>query len=184
MTKDLGIEAYTFASVDKLQLIQARKHGFTFNRLKPYQHWDALIEEGKRSWLIYSELVKIARIKRVAVRFINAIETAEKITSSIQLKEYLEPSITPFSEGLQLVETLSRSAYIDSSDKITRIIGLGLAHVQNRPNPNVIIDIDLQRQFDSDPSEQQIWEVISSFRKLKNDIFFESITEKVATLLE
>jgi hypothetical protein len=48
-----GPVGYAFTSLDGKQNIQARKDGFSFSRLKPYEDWISLRDEAKRLWQYY-----------------------------------------------------------------------------------------------------------------------------------
>jgi uncharacterized protein (TIGR04255 family) len=46
------------------------------------------------------------------------------------------------------------------------------------------LDIDAYRQKQFDVQDKSLFETFDGLRKLKNDIFFNSITEETAKLLE
>ena len=48
---------YFFKSMDGLNVIHARRNGFAFSRLAPYQNWDVFLAEAKRSWTLYREVI-------------------------------------------------------------------------------------------------------------------------------
>ncbi|MBX9678661.1 MAG: TIGR04255 family protein, partial [Gemmataceae bacterium] len=85
---------YRFVSADGLQLFQARKDGFTHNRLAPYLGWEPFRTEARRLWSVYREVAKPVSVKRVAVRYINRIDIP---LPGPELKEYLRtsPEVSP-----------------------------------------------------------------------------------------
>lgn len=46
----------------------------------------------------------------------------------------------------------------------------------------IIIDNDVLKAVQLDPKSKEIWEIINSFRIIKNDIFFNCITQKTRKL--
>ena len=57
----------------RVQAVQFRLDGFTFNRLKPYESWDALHSEAMKWWEIYHEALKPEALKRTAVKYTNRL---------------------------------------------------------------------------------------------------------------
>src|SRR3954464_186147 len=49
---------YLFTSADGKEVVQARKDGFSFSRLKPYEQWDPFSKEARRLWGLYVSAVK------------------------------------------------------------------------------------------------------------------------------
>ena len=43
-----GTDGYMFSTEDDKQTVQVRLDGFTFNRLRPYSHWEELRDEAKK----------------------------------------------------------------------------------------------------------------------------------------
>lgn len=182
--KDTGVHALFFRSNDSFNLVQARRNGFTFNRTRPYQNWDALVSEAHRTWGIYCRTFQVSRVRRVGIRFINAIEADQTPSGVVDIEKYLEPKISVSQPSAEVLETMSRHVYRYSSLHATAILVLGTGLLRGETVTSVIVDIDVHRDFEESPSEQELWEVIGSFRALKNQLFFSSITERVATLCE
>src|ERR1017187_1434521 len=64
---------YFFKSADGLQVVHARRTGFGFSRLAPYQKWEAFFEEAKRIWLLYRQAIGPVRLTKWTVRYINKL---------------------------------------------------------------------------------------------------------------
>src|SRR6266542_2418113 len=68
-----GIQALRFRQDDGKQLVQVREHGFSFNRLAPYDSLDAYLPEIERTWSLYAKLAAPVEMQSVRLRYINRI---------------------------------------------------------------------------------------------------------------
>ena len=93
-----GVKGFFFYSPEKDKVVQSRIDGFTFNKLKPYEHWEAFRDEAKRLWKIYCECTPPQQILRVALRYINRIEVPMPLGD---FNEYLltSPQVAPEKRG-------------------------------------------------------------------------------------
>ena len=97
-----SIEAIRFLHKDKKQIVQLRREGFSFNRLAPYEGFDAYQAEIERVWKIFLPLVKPRQVKGIKLRFINRIllPTAD---NNLNLIDYMSVgSSLPEAAGLAL----------------------------------------------------------------------------------
>ena len=69
-----GLESLMFYQADEKQLIQARRRGYSFNRLAPYEGFDQYQSEVEARWQQFSAIVEPVRVRAVKMRFINKIE--------------------------------------------------------------------------------------------------------------
>ena len=81
-----GAYGFFFRSETDKKIVQARRDGFTFNKLKPYDKWEIFCAEGKELWNHYLQVAKPVKVTRLAVRYINRIELPLPIKD---FKEYL-----------------------------------------------------------------------------------------------
>jgi len=182
-----GINGYFYKTDDKKEIAQFRRDGFTFNRLHPYTNWDDLIVKTKNLWPLYKKIANPEAVTRLAVRYINHLQLPLPLED---FSEYLciPPNIP---EGLPqgVINFLNRVTLYDSaqdiSANITQSLESGSQSSKNRNNHIVLIlDIDVYKQGDFSMDSQEIWDNFEKFRKMKNEIFFNYITEKTARLFE
>ncbi|MCX5727781.1 MAG: TIGR04255 family protein, partial [Nitrospirae bacterium] len=91
---------YRFSSQDNRQIFQARRDGFAFNRLAPYETWESFRDEARRLWTLYRSIANPKNITRIGVRYINRLDLPLPITD---FKGYLRtvPEISSsMSQGL------------------------------------------------------------------------------------
>jgi uncharacterized protein (TIGR04255 family) len=168
-------------SIDRLRVLQAQIHGFTFSRLKPYDTWETLLEEAKTLWNLYIEVAAPVSLTRVTTRFINRLELPLPIP---EFEEYLtRPPVVPNGIPESVSEFLSRIVAHDTASGASIVVIQALETVV--PGSNilpVLLDIDVFKQANFDINSNDYWELLSEFRKLKNTAFFGSITERTKEL--
>lgn len=178
--KDEGIQGYFFKSEDEKNITQFRLDGFTFNRLYPYTKWQSVITEAKRTWEIYNSIAAPEAVKRIAVRYINKIDIKLPIKD---FNEYLAaPPTIPSSLPQELSQFLTRMV-ISDGDKTINLIQ-AMEQSTEAKKVTLILDIDVYKSNESGFEMDTIWSQFQELHDLKNKVFFESITEKVAEIYE
>ncbi len=185
---DLGVSSvtdkflgYSFLSPDRKQIFQARIDGFTFNKLSPYDKWEALRDEAIRLWQMYRDLTS-PEIIRVALRYINKINIPIESTGTIRFEDYLTTSpIVPEKLPQGVSSFLSRVVIHDPEIDAAAIITQVFEGVLDPKFISIILDIDVFKQKEIF-NEEEAWQTLEKLRVFKNNIFFESITEKAKEL--
>lgn len=182
-TADLGVDGFLCQSADQKKVAQFRLDGFTFSHLKPYPGWDAVITEAKRLWTVYRDCAKPVAIERVAVRYINIIQLPLPLAS---LNDYLKSLPNDLIPTFKF--NLNRFIFSVAGELPDQQVGViatqALEPVQNLPHCNVIFDIDVFKPAETSASDDLIWASINSLREIKNQIFFEQLTDKTIELLK
>jgi len=176
------LQGFQFYSSDERSIAQFRSDGFTFNRLSPYTDGDQLIGEALRLWEIYRRIALPAGVSRVALRFINNLTLPP---DPGPLGEFLDsPPTPPPGAGPQLRGFLNR---VESHDPQTGLtIVRTIASARTKPGTEglgVLIDIDAFRSADLSVEAAELRPVLTALRKLKNDVFFGSITDRTVEIL-
>lgn len=174
-TSGSRIDGYRFRSLETNKIVQARLDGFTFNKLKPYENWDVFCKEAKELWMMYLELAQPLKVTRIAVRYINRIEVPLPIKD---FKEYIlnAPDISP-----ELPQALShffmRVVIPYQEVEANAVITETMDEQINPQQLPIIFDIDVfkERIYKIDASD--IWVDLEKLRDLKNEIFFNSLTD-------
>lgn len=168
---------YRYTSDNGTQVIQASINGFTFSRLPPYEDWEKLKAEAKRTWDLYSDHVRPEAITRVATRYINTLVFPGPVVEFDEYLRYLPrvPKALPQALGA----FFSRIVVPDTQAGLTAIITQSF-----QPQPkgiSVVLDIDVFKEK-AFADTQEAWDAIERLRGFKNLIFFDSITEKTVKL--
>ena len=180
--QDLGIYAYRFESEDGKQVIQFRKDGFGFSRLKPYTDWNNVVSEAKKLWQVYSKRMNLECITRVAVRYINHLSIPLPIND---FADYLTaPPPVPKSVPQAVGSFLTRVVVHDIERQLDANIAQAMERSTKPDFVTIILDIDAYKLGEFDVQTDQIWTILDQLRDLKNTIFFGSITENTARLFE
>lgn len=177
-----GVLGYRFRSGDAKSLVQFRRNGFTFNRLKPYPSWDQVFPEACRLWKIYSTVAHPEEISRIAIRFINRIQLP---LPNLELPDYLTaPPPLPQGVPQSLSGFLTRVVIQDPETNLAANIVQALEPPLNEQYVSMILDIDV---YQRDVSQLTLKAVLGQFarlREMKNRIFFGSLTEKALALCQ
>ncbi len=182
VSQSVGIVGYLFSPPAPHQdrAFQARVNGFTFSKLRPYQSWKPFRNEAKELWDIYTEVANPANVRRLGLRTINSLDLPLPFDD---FKEYIltTPEVAPnIPAGLS---QFFMQLVIPQSGGETAVITSALQPQQpNSATVTVILDIDIYVEQDFLPASDAIWERFESLRRIRNDIFFNSLTEKAKEL--
>ncbi len=172
---------YRFESEDGKQIVQFRTNGFTFSRLAPYTSWEDVRGEAESLWKVYCDAAVPMRVTRIAARFINEIriplpfkDFGEYLTAPPRIPEQLPQALSSY---------LLRIVLPEPKIGAFAIITQALEEVKPDHAP-VILDIDTFINQTPDDDDATIWRRLEDLRNFKNNIFFESITEKALELFK
>jgi uncharacterized protein (TIGR04255 family) len=181
--KDKGIDGFRFKSKDEKNIVQFKNDGFTFNRLKPYTSWNNVIVDAKSLWGIYFSNFSVERVTRIAVRYINQLDIPLPIKD---FKDFLtRPPDVPDDVPDAISSFLCRIVLHDVERSISANVAQALEKSIKPDFANIILDIDVYKNVDMQSDNyEQIWVILEQLHKLKNKIFFNSITESTARLFE
>lgn len=175
---------WAFISANKLQVWQARRNGFTFSRLAPYEQWDSFRDEARRLWKITRDAFRPETITRIGVRYIN------RIVIPLPLKDFKDylltvPEIAP--SLTQSVSSFFMQLHIPQEDILSLLVlnqqlipPRDLISVTSIP---IVLDIDLFRFVDIPQEDDKIWELFELLRTKKNNIFEGCITDATRELI-
>lgn len=170
------INGYRYISSDGKRIVQGRLDGFTFSRLHPYITWEDLRSEAYRLWLLYGKVTSPYLMTRVALRYINNLNIPMPIRD---FSEFLTAP-PPVPEGLpQGVSSFLTRVFIhEPAIGANAIITQALEQVITNVVP-IILDIDVFKLQSEGIEEKEAWDTIEKLRHFKNQIFFNSITDKL-----
>jgi len=167
-------------SVDERYVAQFTLGGFTLSRLQPYESWENLIEETKRTWGVYLECLRPDHITRAATRFINNLRlprTPEPIEHMLKMMPVFPEELPQLLYGF-----LERFLIYDAERDATAILTQALDHPPQEDAIPVILDIDVFRESRFSVNGSEVWDFLQQLRVLKNKIFFGSLTEAAVAL--
>lgn len=174
------ITGYLFKSNEQKKLFQVRLDGFTFNKLKPYETWSDFRDEAIELWKLFTEMAKPRVATRIALRFINRIEIPgvqakieDYFTTYPQISEKLPQGIADYLMRLVIPNPQNAALGI-------------LTQKMEQPTPDghlpVIFDIDCFYDREYEVSGSALLDDFENLRNYKNQLFFDSLTEKALEL--
>jgi uncharacterized protein (TIGR04255 family) len=172
-------EGYVFASPDKTQLFQAKKTGFTFNRLAPYPGWGPFFAEALRLWEVYRKVARPTAYKRAALRYINRFDIpGQEVKMEAYFRTYPEISrdlpqvmVRFFSQVSLPIEDAQATATITQTAVEPALPG----------HSSIILDIDVFRAGELRGNELQ--NLFETLRIWKNKIFEACLTDASRELI-
>lgn len=173
---------YRFESTDGRYVLQVRVDGFTLSRLKPYEDWEALIDETQSIWRRYVELLDPESVIRVATRFINRVEIPVPMGKFEEF--FTAPPVVPKGLPEFVSEYFSRVVINDPNTGAMVIFTQALEPIG--PSADVVpylVDIDVFKEDTFGVASEELWKLLAEFRSLKNRAFFASLTPKTVELL-
>lgn len=176
------VASLQFLQEDKKQLVQVRAQGFSFNRLAPYAGFDEYSEEIRRRWEQYCTIAAPIQVKTINLRYINRIPLPTE-DGHVELEEYLKvaPRV-PGEQELTLSGFLQQYAVVEGKTGHRANIVLTPQRLDQGKIP-IILDIAASADEKGDPQDwQRIMTTIRALRRLKNDIFQWSLTDKCLEL--
>lgn len=174
---------FHFNSLDGTKVVQYRLDGFTFNKLKPYENWAKFRNEARSLWEKYLEIVKPLKIVRIALRYINQIEIP------LPFKDFEEYILTLPKLAPKLSQQVVSSSFMQFTIQNRDIEASAIiTQTMKKPTPvgklPFILDIDAFKLQIFGENKQQMWDEFEKLRTFKNDIFFNTITEKTMDMFK
>lgn len=172
---------FRYDSPSDKKIIQAKLDGFSFNKLKPYENWEVFSSEARELWERYSEIIQPIRIKRIALRYINRIDIPLPVND---FKEYIL-TIPEIAHSLpQGLSNFFMRLEIPKPDiNAMAIINEVMDQMTVPQILPIIFDIDVFKLVNYN-EHNEMWKDFDQLRIFKNDIFFESMTDKAKGLFK
>jgi uncharacterized protein (TIGR04255 family) len=173
---------YLYRSPQGKKAVQARIDGYTFNKFSPYENWGTFSAEARELWQHYVETAKPKRLKRLALRYINRIEIPLPIRD---FKDYLLtiPQIAP-NLPQALAHFIMRLVVPNPEIGATAVINVVMDQSSSAKFQPIIFDIDVFKITNHPGNSEEIWQDFDQLRIFKNEIFFNSITDRAKELFQ
>ncbi len=166
-------------------IAQFRVDGFTFSKLEPYTTWEEVFGEARRLWSIYvqvaQQVAQKLEVSRMAVRYINRL----RLPAQAELGQYLSaPPVLPEPIPQTVREFLTRVVVDAPERSISAILIQALERSLDPSTVQVLLDIDAFRESPFPAEEPSLLQMFEQLRRLKNEIFFASLTERTVEMYE
>jgi uncharacterized protein (TIGR04255 family) len=165
-----------FSDAAEKRIVQARMNGLSLSELAPYDRWERLRDETHRIWDYYRLALKPERIKRIAVRYINSIVFPLTVDFKVHFRTYPEVS----TDLPQAVTSFLSRFTLEFPGNVTAIVSQTSNPVTaGSTTATMVLDIDVFRFGEFPPDSADVWAVLEHLRKIKNKIFFGSLTDEM-----
>jgi len=173
-------EGYFYKSTDGVNVLQFRRYGFTLSRVQKYENFDLLLANAQRLWPIYLSVCGDVAVSRLAVRYINQIKVPFPLLNNDDyLTDLRKPKTSP-SETKLIRSFADQTVSLDAASGAT----VSLVRFMQEPAKDateaiVTVDIDVFRVVsDMAKDDKQLWDIIMSFRDVKNRLFFGAVGKR------
>ena len=175
------IDGFQFWKEDKTEVIQCRLDGFSYSRLRPYDHWEIHSPKMYIAWNKYLERFKPINVKRIAVRFINVFEIPETV---FKLQDYFNSTPEPPSDLPQSIGNFLQRLEISNNNEMIAVV----TFTNRRPTkPNItpiLFDIDVYQNVSYSANEKAIIEKIEELHIFAEKVFEGYISDKTRGLIK
>lgn len=190
LTSGAVLGGFRYKSADSRRIMQARRDGFVFSLLPPYQDWETFCAEARLLWERYQAAWKPRKIIRAALRYVNQFDFPQSSNENgLELDEYF--TIAPGNPPADLLPDFILAGY--SLQMVLPQTDIGATAILNHASlpapPNTasfVLDIDLFRESLAWNPEDDVtlWNAMEQLRVRKNALFEMCITERTRALLE
>lgn len=156
---------------------QARRDGYAFSKLAPYEDWSALVAGALAGWADYSAVLEPEELHAVAVRFINRVSFP---LEEFKLARYFTtPPVPPPRLPWHFHGFVHQSIYgvPDSPCAVQVIIARAFDGLSPESVP-FLIDIEVTLKEPLTALAKSLEDVLTEMRELKNQAFFHLLTEE------
>lgn len=176
-TSDGGVAGYQYITKDQKQLMQFKREGFSFNRLKPYSDWKSVKLSASSGWKIYNNIAQPLTLTRLALRYINKL-TFDLSTESVHDYMILPIALPPEFQQSTVDTFVYRTTINCRDNNLKAHYTLAREKTVQANEFSVIVDIDVFKELGEDVDDERVFEQLDTLRQLKNDLFFKTLTDK------
>jgi uncharacterized protein (TIGR04255 family) len=172
-------KGFHLSSEDQADIVIIKPESLVMSRLAPYLGWETIRNQFISVWKIWKDIAKTRSISRVGIRYVNRIDVPVDELDRIEIEDYLtfHPKVPSFSNApmtnylIQIAKPTSNPLW---STTITST---------NQPSPlvktvSLLLDIDLFRTEEIPLNDDDLWQMLTEARDLKNNIFQQCITPR------
>ena len=174
LKKSEELLGWCYESADGSRVAQIRRNGLTYSILRDYKDWPEIRDATRSFWGFYlGQVHRPVTVARAAARYFNVLE----LPPSVELNNYLTAA-PQIPQGLpQTLENFLQRIVIPYQGNIHAIITQALEPAA-QPGTRVILDIEVfAQQLTVQGESPDLWNLVDTFRGIKNAIFFTSLTE-------
>jgi uncharacterized protein (TIGR04255 family) len=176
-----GLLGLLCKSADGTRIVQLRRDGFTFNKLRPYTSWNDVFAEAWRLWDLYRGAVAPGTVPRIAVRYINHIN----LPAGSGLDRYLvDPPTGPPEASGSIHSYFKRVVVQDPITGHFAAVVQALEPGRDGVSQVLLLDIDVYTFTEGRNADGELRDIFLQLRQEKNRLFFGALTEEAVRMFE
>lgn len=176
------MEGFIFRSTTQPSVVhQARRDGYTFSRLAPYENWRSLEAEARAGWAAYQAVLEPEELHSVVVRFINRLAFP---FDGFRLSRYfMTPPVSPSELGWQFHGFMHQTFYaVPGSPCVVKVILASAFDATPREFLAFILDVEVTLKESLSATGKAMEAVLAEMHDLKNKAFFHLLTGEALQL--
>jgi uncharacterized protein (TIGR04255 family) len=164
-------------------------HTIAFSRVAPYPGWHEFSAGAAEVFRISRGIMSYSTIGRIGVRYINRIDIPVEYNSGHPIPFRLEEYLLIYPEYPESVFGPVQGYTLQCITSLPNIASRATINVASAQSPaprfgSIIFDIDIGRESDVPQREDEISDLLDSFRAEKNRIFADCLTAKAKALFQ
>ncbi len=183
--KNLGPDQILFKKEEENLFFNLSKDRMVLSNIKAYAGWESLFNYFINFLDVVNDKLGVKEFNRVSVRYVNNLNLPNYGLADFNKYIKSAPSV-PNGVPNKVSGFLNRLILSDEEKSTTAIVSQGLDHnrVSLSETLPVIFDIDVIKTGKLISEKENIENILNSLRKFKNDIFFNTLTNKCLELYE
>ncbi len=172
------MQGFIFRSATQTSVVhQARRDGYTFSRLEPYEDWRVLEAGALAGWADYRAVLEPEELHGVAVRFINRVEFP--LEGFKLARFFTTPPVSPPDLGWQFHGFIHQTFYaVPGSPCVVKVILTPAFDATPGDSVAFIMDIEVTLKESLAATGRELESVLAEMHELKNQAFFHLLTEE------
>ena len=181
---------YKYTDSDTGIVGQFRMNGVTTSKIFPYDSWETFLPQAVANWDRYKGATgaDINSVARVAVRYINRLLAPFDNNDPLIIQDYLKNAPARPPEIDRPLEDFLCRMVLPMPETDSRVIltstAEGIVGEEDHKFLPLILDIDVFHLVRENKleSEEKMWSIIEDMRAVKNEMFFNVMTEQALEL--
>jgi uncharacterized protein (TIGR04255 family) len=167
---------YKLTSKDDLSIVLLQEVGIASARLAPYPGWETLRSQTEAVLKEAKKVIGHSTPQRIGVRYINRLDVP---LTEIRTDEWVRLGATVPIEFGTIAQEFAVRVVVPIEDAIKANISCQTVPSPLLEHTSLTLDIDVFVDHDIPTVDANMWELIEKMRAHKNNVFENSITEKM-----
>lgn len=175
-----GIVGYKLTAKNGADVVLLQPNALVTSRLAPYQGWDSLVKQAKENYEAFEKIAGYKRVVRTGVRFVNRIDVPNNLLANRCVSDLLNIKITlPAGAASSLGGFSLAQNFVHQESGLKVLAQVAIGEPALIDHTSVFVDIDCAIDEKIPVKIDEVWELVSTMRDPKDNIFESFITPAV-----